>query len=218
MSIFERLLDFIKNIDTYVIYIVNSFGIFAYLILFLIIFIETGIFIMPFVPGDSILFVVGLIASQRALNLFLIVLVLIIAAILGDACNYLIGRFLGNKFLRNDKIQKHLGKQIEKTRNFYNDHGNLSITYARFVPIVRTLAPFIAGVAGMHYRTFAMYNVIGGVLWVTLMTLAGYFLGNVAFVRDHLTLIILLIVFLSLIPPIIGFIRSKKSEKNEKAQ
>lgn len=213
MNIFSQLLDFILNIDTYIISLVQYFGIFSYVILGLIIFIETGLVVVPFIPGDSILFVVGLIASQHALNIFVIIIVLIAAAIVGDTCNYFIGHFLGHKILKNKKILKYIGKHIEKTKRFYEEHGSLAIVYARFVPIVRTIAPFIAGVTDMHYQKFAMYNIVGGILWVIIVTSLGYFLGNITFIKDNLTLILLIIVILSILPTIIALIKPKNKKK-----
>lgn len=210
MHLITSLINFILHIDTYIIGMVNYFGIFSYIILFLIIFIETGLVVVPFVPGDSILFVVGLLASQKALNLFIIMAILMIAAILGDACNYFIGHYFGNKILKKEKVQKLIGKQVETTKEFFDKHGSAAIVYARFVPIVRTIAPFLAGVSNMTYRKFAVFNIVGGISWILSITLAGYFLGNIPFVRGNLTLIIFLIVFLSLLPPIIAYIKSKK--------
>jgi membrane-associated protein len=213
MDIFSKLIDFILHIDTYIISIVNYFGIFSYLIIGLIIFVETGLVFVPFVPGDSILFVVGLLSSQGSLNLLIIIVVLMLAAILGDSCNYIIGHFFGDKILKSEKVTKHLGKHVDRTKQFFEKHGGLAIVYARFVPIVRTIAPFLAGVSEMKYHKFILYNVVGGMAWVISVTLAGYFLGNISFVKDHLTVILLLIVFLSIAPVILTFIMSKKKHK-----
>jgi membrane-associated protein len=214
MNIFARLVDFIVHIDTYIINIVNSFGAFSYLILGLIIFIETGLVFVPFIPGDSILFVVGLLSAQGSLNIWLITIILMVAAITGDTCNYVIGHYFGAKLLKKEKIVKYLGKHIQTTKEFFDKHGGLGIIYARFVPIVRTIAPFLAGLSNMKYEKFVSYNIIGGIAWVLSVTVAGYFLGNVSFVKEHLTIIIFSIIFISIIPIIIALIKSKKGKKN----
>lgn len=210
MDVVAKLIDFILHIDVYIINIVNYFGAFSYLIIGLIIFVETGLVFVPFVPGDSILFVVGLLSSQGSLNLWIILAVLLAAAIIGDTCNYIIGHFFGNKILKSEKVVRHIGKHVDKTKLFFEKHGGLAIIYARFVPIVRTIAPFLAGVSEMKYPKFVLYNVVGGTAWVISVTIAGYFLGNIAFVKEHLTIILLLIVFLSIAPVLFTFLRSKR--------
>lgn len=213
MEIISKIIDFILHIDTYIISIVSYFGMFSYLIIALIIFVETGLVFVPFVPGDSILFVVGLLASQGSLNLWIIIAILMAAAILGDTCNYIIGHFFGDRILKSEKVVKRIGKHIDRTKEFFHKHGGLAIIYARFVPIVRTIAPFLAGVSEMKYQKFIMYNVVGGIAWVFIVTIAGYFLGNISFIKEHLTVILLLIVFVSIAPIIITFLLSKRKNK-----
>ena len=215
MGIFSKMIDFILHIDAYIIDIIKNFGVFSYLVIGLIIFIETGLVFVPFIPGDSILFVVGLLSSQGSLNLWLIIAVLILAAIIGDTCNYFIGSFFGDKLLKNANVVKYIGKHIETTKAFFKKYGGIAIIYARFVPIVRTIAPFLAGISDMKYKQFILYNVVGGAVWVVIVTLAGYFLGNLSVVKNNLTFIILLVVFISIVPIIIAIIRSKKKTKTK---
>jgi membrane-associated protein len=182
----------------------------------MIIFIETGVVFMPFLPGDSLLFAAGMLAAQYpdSLNVWLIIVLLIVAAILGDTCNYLIGRFFGEKAL-NVKI---FGKQfvkpeyIDKTHDFYEKYGAMTIIVARFVPIVRTLAPFVGGVGHMNYRTFLIYNVVGALLWVIGLTLAGYFLGQIPLIKDNFEKVVFAIIILSVLPMVVQFLKAKFSK------
>lgn len=212
MTFMASIFDFFIHIDKYIVLIVNHYGILSYLLLALIIFVETGIVFFPFIPGDSILFVVGLLAARGSLNLGIIMLILMASAILGDTCNYLIGHFFGNKLLSNEKVVKRIGKHIDRTKEFFTKYGGLAIIYARFVPIVRTIAPFLAGVGEMKYKKFLTYNITGGIGWIFSITLLGYFLGNIDFVKSNLTLILLLIVFISILPPIITMLKVRKGK------
>lgn len=209
MELISKIIDFIIHIDVHIINIVHSFGAYSYLLIGLIIFVETGLVFVPFLPGDSILFVVGLLSSKEGINLVLIITTLIIAAVVGDTCNYTIGRFFGEKILSKEKVTRHINKHVERTKEFFEKYGGLAIIYARFVPIVRTIAPFLAGFSEMHYKKFILYNIIGGISWVMVVTLAGYFLGNISFVKNNLSFILLLIVFISILPIIITFLKSK---------
>jgi membrane-associated protein len=187
-------------------------GIWAYLFLFFVIFAETGLLIGFFLPGDSLMFTVGVVAGAGGLNIWLISLVLIVAAILGDSTGYFLGRSLGKRAFNREDSLIFRREYVDMTRDFYREHGGKTIIYARFIPIIRTFAPFIAGVGEMDYRHFIVYNIFGGIAWVLLMTLLGYGLGNIAFVRDNFDKAILLIIAVSLIPPIMETYRRRKAK------
>lgn len=218
MQIILGLFDFILHIDVHLGQIISSYGLITYLILFAIIFIETGIVFMPFLPGDSLLFAAGAFASLGSLNIFVIIGLLIAAAVLGDTSNYWIGHFFGEKLIANPKVPINK-EHIEKTQRFFAKYGAKTIVLARFVPIVRTFAPFVAGVGKMHYKTFFSYNVIGGVAWVLIASLAGYFFGNIGWVKENFSVIIIVIILISVIPMMIPLIKKllrkfkKKVEK-----
>lgn len=199
MQIILGLFDFILHIDVHLGQIISSYGLITYLILFAIIFIETGIVFMPFLPGDSLLFAAGAFAALGSLNIFVIIGLLIAAAVLGDTSNYWIGHFFGEKLIANPKVPINK-EHIEETQRFFAKYGAKTIVLARFVPIVRTFAPFVAGVGKMHYKTFISYNVIGGVAWVLIASLAGYFFGNITWVKENFSIIILVIIIISVIP------------------
>ena len=213
MQIITFLIDFILHIDEHLFELTSQYGILTYGILFLIIFAETGFVVTPFLPGDSLLFAAGAIAALGSLNVWLVLAVLVAAAIVGDTVNYWIGHFLGQKIVDNPKITVINQEHIDKTQAFYKKHGGKTIILARFVPIVRTFAPFVAGVGKMHYNTFLFYNVIGAILWVTLFTLAGFFLGNLPAVKHNFTLVILAIVALSLMPMAYEYWQNRKHRK-----
>lgn len=212
-----ELIDFILHIDEYLAVFINDYGVWVYAILFLIIFVETGLVIMPFLPGDSLLFATGMLAAQtnNDLNIWIVIGLMLIAAILGDTLNYAIGKEVGYRII-DFKI---FGKQpvkpeyIEKTHAFYEKYGSKTIVIARFVPIVRTLAPFVAGIGRMNYTTFLTYNVVGGIVWVVGITLAGYFLGNIPIIKDNFSKVVLIIVVLSVLPIIYSFIKEKYFQK-----
>ena len=218
MQIILGLFDFILHIDVHLGQIIASYGLITYLILFGIIFIETGIVFMPFLPGDSLLFAAGAFAALGSLNIFVIIGLLIAAAVLGDTSNYWIGHFFGEKLIANPKVPINK-EHIEETKRFFAKYGAKTIVLARFVPIVRTFAPFVAGVGKMHYKTFFSYNVIGGVAWVLIASLAGYFFGNIGWVKENFSVIIIVIILISVIPMMIPLIKKllrkfkKKVEK-----
>lgn len=210
MEILAFLLDFILHIDVHLAQLVANYGPWVYLILFLIVFCETGLVVTPFLPGDSLLFVAGALAAMGEMNVHLLVVLLIIAAILGDGCNYTIGRRVGLRlFNRFPRLLKQ--EYLDKTHAFYDKHGGKTIIFARFVPIVRTFAPFVAGIGRMDYRQFLSYNVIGGVLWVVGFSYAGYFFGNLPLVRKNLEFLIFGIIIVSMLPGIIEVIRHKRA-------
>lgn len=215
MSVIHFLIDFILHLDKHLVNIVSTYGVLTYVILFLIIFAETGFVITPFLPGDSLLFATGALAALGSMNLFLVLGILILAAILGDTVNYWIGHFFGQAIINNPRIpinQKH----IDQTQEFYAKHGGKTIVLARFVPIVRTFAPFVAGVGKMHYGTFITYNVIGGVIWVSAFTLAGFFFGNIPWVQHNFEIVVFAIIGISVVPMIYEVVQAKlKKEKAE---
>lgn len=216
MEYIHFLIDFILNIDVHLSELVAQYGTLIYVILFLIIFCETGLVVTPFLPGDSLMFVAGALASlpTNSLHVHWLVLILIIAAILGDACNYTVGRLFGEKLFRNPDSRIFKQSYLEKTHTFYEKYGGKTIILARFVPIVRTFAPFVAGMGHMSYRHFASFNVIGGVVWVLIFTYAGFFFGGMPFVQENLKLLIVLIIVVSILPAIIEVWRnSRKARK-----
>ena len=216
MEIIQSIIDFILHIDKHLVEIVNEYQTWTYLILFLIIFAETGLVVTPFLPGDSLLFAAGAIIAkpESGLNIFLMAGLLIIGAILGDLVNYHIGDYVGPKaFSGRYKILKK--EYLEKTQAFYVKHGGKTIIYARFVPIIRTFAPFVAGIGTMSYGKFASYNVIGAVVWVVSFLLLGYFFGGLPIIKENFTLVIFAIIILSILPPVIEYFREKlKSAKS----
>jgi len=204
-------------LDQTVALLASQYGHWIYAILFLIIFAETGLVVFPFLPGDSILFIAGTVAATADLNIHLLVAVLVAAAILGDTVNYSVGRYIGPRAF--DKPDSRWFKQahLRRTQKFYERYGGVTIIIGRFVPIVRTFAPFLAGVAGMTYRRFISYNVIGGVAWISSLVYAGYVFGNIPWVKRNLTLIVLAIVVISLLPAISTFIKEHRARREPPA-
>lgn len=199
MSLINNFIDFILHLDKYLSIIIQNYGLATYFILFLIIFAETGLVITPFLPGDSLLFAAGTFAAIGSLNVLALFIILSSAAILGDTINYSIGKFLGSQaFKKYPKIFKK--EYLERTQKFYSKYGNKTIVLARFVPIVRTFAPFVAGVGKMKYFNFLTYNIVGGIVWVALFVFGGYFFGNIRFVKDNFSLVIIVIILLSFVP------------------
>ena len=216
MEWIRKLIDIVLNVDEHLARLVPEYGPWIYAILFLIIFCETGLVVTPILPGDSLLFAVGaLTAVPNGLSLPLILVLLSIAAVLGDTVNYWIGHYLGPKVFKSEsRFLKR--KHLEKTHEFYERYGGKTIIIARFVPIVRTFAPFVAGVGAMTYGKFMSYNIFGGLLWVFSMTLCGYLFGNIPIVKKNFELVILMIIFLSILPGIIEFIRERRRLKGVK--
>ena len=211
MEIIRTLIDFILHIDQHLVEIVSNYKTWTYLILFIIIFAETGFVVTPFLPGDSLLFAAGAIIAKPESNLSIVLtcVLLIVAAILGDLVNYHIGKFIGVKaFSGKYKLLKK--EYLQKTQDFYNKHGGKTIIYARFIPIIRTFAPFVAGIGTMSYFRFATYNVVGGIAWVTSFLLLGYFFGGLPVIKDNFTYVILGIILVSILPPIIEVIRERR--------
>ncbi|GAE85090.1 DedA family protein [Bacteroides reticulotermitis] len=213
----DFLLDFILHIDQHMINIVQSYHAWTYAILFLIIFCETGLVVTPFLPGDSLLFVAGAIAALPGMpiEIHFLSLILFIAAVLGDSCNYMIGHFFGRKLFNNPHSKIFKQSHLDKTHDFYKKYGGKTIILARFVPIVRTFAPFVAGMGKMHYYYFMMYNVVGGAAWVAIFTYAGYFFGDLPFVQENLKLLIVAIIFISILPAVVEVVRAKMKSRKE---
>ncbi len=214
MEVLHTFVDFVLHIDKHLVEIVNSYQTWTYLILFLIIFAETGFVVTPFLPGDSLLFAAGAILAkpETDLNIFFMWGLLMVAAIIGDMVNYHIGDYIGPRaFSGKYKLLKK--EYLEKTQQFYIKHGGKTIIYARFVPIVRTFAPFIAGVGTMSYARFASYNVVGGILWVSSFLFIGYFFGGLPIIKQNFTYVIFAIIILSLVPPLIELLKSKSTKE-----
>jgi membrane-associated protein len=223
MESIKALLDFVLHINTHLDGLVLEYGVAIYAILFLIIFVETGVVVLPFLPGDSLLFAAGAICARTAgqpdatMNIWVMILLLIIAAILGDNSNYAIGRYLGGWAVKLKIGKRQLVKQayIDKTQAFFDKYGTKAIIMARFVPIVRTFTPFVAGVGKMDYkRKFLPYDVIGGVLWISSMSLAGYALGTNPWIQKHFEAVVIMIILISVLPMVIGYIRSRMAKKS----
>jgi membrane-associated protein len=209
MSWLTQILDIILHFNKYLGEYVNQFGVWIYLVLFLIIFCETGLVVTPFLPGDSLLFAVGaLTIADGPLSLALILLLLTIAAILGDSLNYWIGKVLGERLFQNPQSRIFNHRHLERTHEFYEKHGGKTIILARFVPVIRTFAPFVAGMGAMTYTKFFVYNVVGGILWVFSLVLLGHFFGGLPVVKKNFSLVILAIIIISMIPPGIEFLRA----------
>jgi membrane-associated protein len=208
MEILSNIFNFILHIDVHLGEIINHYGTLSYAILFLIIFVETGLVFLPFLPGDSLLFAAGALAGLGSFNIIFLLIILFLAAFLGDTINYWIGHYFGQKLIDNPKIpinQNHL----EKTEKFYAKHGGKTIFLARFVPIVRTFAPFVAGIGKMSYQKFIYYNMSGGLVWVFGFTMLGYFFGNMPSVKENFSLVIIAIIIISVIPILIELIKNK---------
>jgi membrane-associated protein len=203
-------IDFILHLDKYLDLIIRSVGIWTYLILFVVIFIETGLVVTPFLPGDSLLFAAGAFAALGSLNVAALFVILALAAVLGDTVNYWIGRYIGDRaFTTKSRFLKR--EYLDRTQAFYEKYGGKTIFLARFVPIIRTFAPFVAGVGKMRYAYFISYNVFGGILWTGLFLFAGYFFGNVPFVRNNFSLVVIAIVLISVVPAVVEVIRNRKN-------
>lgn len=214
MSILTKGIDVILHIDKYLGILLSIAGDWTYLLLFLIIFVETGLVFVPFLPGDSLLFTAGAFASQGYFNLPFLLVLLISAAIIGDSVNYWIGLHLGDALVRKNLVKK---EHLEKTKTFYDRYGKKTIFFARFVPIIRTFAPFVAGIGKMEYPVFLTYNFLGGITWVTLFILGGYFFGTLPFVQEHFSLFVISIIILSFVPMLYEVVRASMKKNPEDA-
>ena len=212
MEWLELVIDFIIHIDEHLISIVSTYGLWTYLILFLIIFAETGLVVTPFLPGDSLLFAAGAICATGALDPYILFVLLFIAAVLGDFVNYSVGNYVGLKIFREDAKFFKMG-YLEKTQAFFAKYGGKTIVIARFVPIVRTYAPFVAGAGKMKYSRFFFYNVFGAFIWISLFIAAGYLFGNLPFVKNNFSLVVFIIIGISLVPIVVEFVKNRLRKK-----
>ena len=209
----STIIDFILHIDQHLAALSAEYGVWIYAILFLIIFCETGLVVTPFLPGDSLLFAAGGIAALGEMNIHLMVALLLVAAILGDAVNFAIGKYFGTRLFANPDSKIFRRAYLDKTHAFYEKHGGKTIIIARFVPIVRTFAPFVAGMGNMHYGRFIRYNIIGAILWVVLFSYAGYFFANIPLVKNNLALVLAAIIVISVLPGVIEVVRARREAK-----
>ena len=215
MEIIKSLLDFLLHLDTYLDLWANEYGVLLYAILFLIVFTETGLIVMPLLPGDSLLFAAGALAARDTndLSVWVIIPLLIVAALMGDNVNYFVGKFLGTKIKSRERILFFKREYITETEKFYAKHGGRTVILARFIPIVRTIAPFVAGAGSMNYGTYIRFCIIGAVLWVVGITMLGYLLGNIEVVQKNFELVVFGIVGLSIVPIIFGVVRKRMEAK-----
>lgn len=213
MEQIKFLMDLFLHLDEYLAGIISQYGTWTYGILFAVIFVETGLVVMPFLPGDSLLFAAGTFAALGSLNVWFLIGLLIVAAVVGDAVNYTIGHYLGERAYQIKWIKK---EYLDKTHAFFEKHGGKAIFLARFVPIVRTFAPFVAGIGKMTYGYFATYNVVGGITWVMTFTLLGYFFGNIPFVKKNFELVIIAIILISVVPMFVEWWKHRREARSEK--
>ena len=216
MDLINTLINLFLHIDEHLNTIIQMYGVWTYALLFLIIFMETGLVVTPFLPGDSLLFAAGTFAALGSLNVFVLWLVVFVAAVLGDAVNYWIGSKVGPRGFEQD-VRFLKREYLDKTQDFYAKHGGKTIILARFVPIVRTFAPFVAGVGTMKYRHFFTFNVIGAFLWTAIFIFLGYFFGNIPFVQEHFEIVIVVIIMISIVPMVIEYVRGR-AKKYEPSQ
>jgi membrane-associated protein len=214
MDIISTLIEYILHLDKHLAVIIQTYGVWTYLLLFLIIFMETGLVIFPFLPGDSLLFAAGTFAGLGVLNIWVLFIILSLAAILGDTVNYWIGHYIGPRaFSGNVRFLKK--EYLDRTHEFYERHGGKTIILARFIPIIRTFAPFVAGIGEMSYGHFISYNVIGGIAWVALFTFGGYFFGNLPFVQNNFAVVVVAIIIISVMPGVYEFIKERSRTARE---
>ncbi len=206
----QTFLNYFIHIDKYLVSVIQAYGVWIYPILFAIIFCETGLVVTPFLPGDSLIFVAGAISAKQLLSLWTLFFVFSIAAILGDSANYWIGNKIGPKIFRSETSKFFNKSNLVKAHDFYEKYGGKTIIYARFIPIIRTFIPFVAGIGKMTYSRFFAYNIAGGILWVSIFLFGGYYFGQIPFVRNNLTLVIIVIIIVSIIPAIIEYLKEKR--------
>ena len=217
MNFLKSVIDFVLHLDTHLNALIQSYGFWTHLILFVVIFCETGLVVTPFLPGDSLLFAAGTFAAAGSLKIGWLFLLLAVAAVLGDTANYWIGKIIGPKVFQKENSRVFKKEYLERTHRFYEKYGAETIIIARFVPIVRTFAPFVAGIGRMTYIRFLSYNVVGGVGWVALFTFGGYFFGHLAFVKKNFSLVIFAIIFISLLPMAYEYLKHRGRKKSDPA-
>lgn len=210
---FTTFIDYFLHLDKYLSIAVENSGLFIYALLFIIIFCETGLVVTPFLPGDSLLFAAGSLAALGSLNVMVIFITLAIAAVGGDTANYWIGHFIGPKIFRKKNGLLFSRDHLKKTNIFYKKYGTKTIIFSRFMPIIRTFAPFVAGIGKMEYKKFISYNFIGGIAWVALFVFGGYFFGTIPFVKKNFSLVILAIILLSILPAIVEYIHHHRNKR-----
>jgi len=211
MDFLKTLIDFFLHLDQHLGELIRNYGLWSYLILFLIIFCETGLVITPFLPGDSLLFAAGTFAARGDLSVWWLFILLTVAAIIGDTVNYWVGHYVGPKVFHKENVRFLNKKHLERTHEFYEKYGGKTIIIARFIPIIRTFAPFVAGIGSMTYWRFITYNIVGGILWVGICVFAGFFFGNIPIVKNNFSIVIIAIVLISVLPVIVEFIRHRMS-------
>lgn len=215
MSLIKHFFDIILHLDKYLGSVIHQYGLVTYLILFTIIFCETGLVVIPFLPGDSLIFAAGAFAALHALNIVYLFIILAVAAVLGDTVNYEIGKHLGNKLVAKENSKLFKKEYLDKTHAFYEKHGGKTIIIARFIPIIRTFAPFVAGIGNMEYKKFISYNAIGGISWVALFAFGGFIFGNFPSVKNNFSVVIFAIIFISVLPGVIAYLKGKIKPKND---
>ena len=212
MELLKKLFDFVMHLDIHLRALIQTYGLWTYFILFVVIFCETGLVVTPFLPGDSLIFAAGTFAAAKALNVWLLFLILSAAAVIGDTANYWIGKIVGPKVFHKEKTRFFKKEYLDRTHEFYEKYGAKTIIIARFVPIIRTFAPFVAGIGKMTYGKFLSYNVIGGVGWVAIFTFGGYFFGNIPFVKKNFSIVIIAIILISLVPAVLEVLKHRKKK------
>lgn len=207
----KYLIDIFLHLDKYLMTVTQDYGSWTYGMLFLIVFCETGLVVTPFLPGDSLLFAAGAISALGSLSIFKLIIVIFFATLIGDNVNYHLGKFIGKKIIEKENSRLIKKEHIEKTQGFYDKHGGSAVILARFIPIVRTFAPFVAGVGNMKYLKFLSFSMVGSLLWVSVCSMAGFFFGSLPFVKENFSIVVLAIISISLIPAVVTFIKEKKS-------
>lgn len=215
MSIIGNFINVILHLDKYLNVIIQNYGMWTYALLFLLIFCETGLVVTPFLPGDSVLFATGALASIGSLKVLPLFIIFYLAAVIGDTANYHIGQKIGTKILEKEDVKFINKEYLNRAHSFYKKHGSMTIVLGRFIPIIRTFVPFVAGIGEMSYSKFIIYNMLGGFFWAILFLWGGYFFGNLPFIEEHFSFVLIAIIIISVIPGIVAFIREKRNGGND---
>lgn len=216
MNTLVHIVNFILHLDKSLYGIIQNYGIWTYLFLFLIVFCETGLVVTPFLPGDSLIFASGALSAMGSLNISTFFVTFLLASVIGDTVNYHIGKKIGTKVLEKENSKYIKEEYIIKARKFYEKYGSMTIVVGRFIPIIRTFVPFVAGTAEMHYIKFIGYNILGGFLWVTLFLGGGYFFGNLPFIKNNFNIVLIVIIAISIVPAIVAFVNARRNINNDK--